>query len=94
MDQDATWNGGIGLSPGRIVRWGPSSPKRGTAAPTFQPMSMAKRSPVSATAELLYNVTTDGVFHHATYRSCQKQAKTLRHMGRDTSAVGARQFGT
>ena len=74
--------------------WGPSSPKRGTAAPTLQPMSMAKRLPISATAELLYKVTTDGVFDHATYRSRQKQAKTLRHMRRDSSALGARQFGT
>ena len=36
------------------VRWGPSSPKRGTA-PQFLAMSIvAKRSPMSATAELLY----------------------------------------
>jgi len=76
------------------VRWGPSSTKRGTAAPSFQRMSMAKRSPISATADLLYKVTTNGVFDHATYRSHQKQAKTLRHMGWDSSALGARQFGT
>ena len=69
------------------VRWGPSSPKRGTAAPTFQSMSMAKRSPISATAELLYKVTTDVVCDRATYRSRQKRAKTLRHMGRDSSAL-------
>jgi len=62
-------------------------PKRGTAAPTFRPMSMAKRSPISATAKLLCKVTTHGVFDHATYRSRQKQAKTLRHMGRDSSAL-------
>jgi len=37
------------------VTWGPSSPtERGTAAPTFRPMSIvAKRSPISATAEFL-----------------------------------------
>jgi len=64
------------------VRWGPSSPKRGTAAPTFQPMSMAKQLPISATANLLCKVTTDGIFDHATYHSRQKQVKRLRHMGR------------
>ena len=49
MDQDATWYEGAGLGPGDIVldvRWGSSSPKRGTAALTFRPMSIvAKRSP-------------------------------------------------
>ena len=29
----------------------------------------------------------DGVFDHATYRSRQKRAKTLRHLGRDSSAL-------
>jgi len=48
-------------------------------------MSMAKRLPISATAELLYKVTTDGIFYHATYRSRQKQAKTLRQMGREVT---------
>jgi len=50
-------------------------------------MSMAKRSPISATAKLLCKVTTDGVFDHATYRSRQKPAKTLRHLGQDSSAL-------
>jgi len=47
---------GIGLGPGHIVRWGPSFPtERGSAATTFRPMSiLAKRSPISATAELLF----------------------------------------
>jgi len=44
----------VGLSPGHIVLNGdpaPPPPKRGTA-PNFRPMSIvAKRSPVSATAE-------------------------------------------
>ena len=47
----------VGLGPGDTVRWGPSSPtERGTAAPpTFWPMSIvAKRLPISATAELLF----------------------------------------
>jgi len=49
----------VGLGPVDIVLDGdPASPKgRGTAAPNFRPMSiMAKRSAVSATAELLLNV--------------------------------------
>ena len=44
----------VGLGPGEIVLdVDPAPPDRGTAAPTFLPMSlMAKRSPISATAEL------------------------------------------
>jgi len=40
------------------VRWGPSSPsERDTAAPHFRPMSVVtKRSPISATVELLYYI--------------------------------------
>ena len=47
----------VGLSPGDIVLDGDPAPptERGTAAPTFWPMStVAKRSPISASAELLY----------------------------------------
>jgi len=45
----------VGLGPGDIVRWGPISLQRGTAAPNFRPMSVvAKRSPISATAEHLF----------------------------------------
>jgi len=46
----------VDLGPGDIVLDGdPASPtKRGTAAPSFRPMSIvAERSPISATAELL-----------------------------------------
>jgi len=44
----------VDLGPGHIVLWGPSSPERGTAAPSFHPVSIvAKRSPISATAEHL-----------------------------------------
>jgi len=46
-----------GLGPGHIVldgvQWGPSPPQR--PLPTFRPMSVvAKQSPISATAELLF----------------------------------------
>ena len=33
MDQDATWNGGIGLSPGRIVLDGDLAPQKGAQQP-------------------------------------------------------------
>jgi len=48
----------VGLGPGDIVLdRGPAFPtERGTVAPSFRPMSIvAKRSPTSATAELLLN---------------------------------------
>jgi len=46
----------VRLGPGDIVLDGyPAPPKMGTAPLTFRPMSiMAKRSPISATAEHLY----------------------------------------
>jgi len=47
----------VGLGPGRIVLHGDPAPppKRGTVPPNFRPMSIvAKRSPISATAEHLY----------------------------------------
>jgi len=54
-DQDGTE---VGLGPGHIVLEldGDLAPtERGTAAPTFRPMSIvAKRSPISATAGLLF----------------------------------------
>ena len=53
IDQDATWYEGRPRPRRHCVKWGPSSPKRGTA-PNFRPMSIvAKRSPISATAEHL-----------------------------------------
>ena len=47
----------VGLGPGHIVRWGPISPlQKGGTAPNFRPLSIvAKRSPISATAEHLYS---------------------------------------
>ena len=48
----------VGLHPGDIVLAGdpvPPPQERGTAAPTYRPMSIvAKWLPISATAELLY----------------------------------------
>jgi len=56
MDQDTTWYEGIGLDPGHIVLDGdPARPRKGAQQPpTFRPMPLvAKRSPISTTAELL-----------------------------------------
>jgi len=61
MDQDATWYGGKPHPRRHCVRWEPSSPtEMGMAAlPTFRPMSIvAKRSLISATAELLFYRTS------------------------------------
>ena len=57
IDQDATWYGGRPRPRRLCVRWGPIPPpqkKRGHRPHSFRPMSIvAKRSPVSAAAELL-----------------------------------------
>jgi len=56
LDQDATWYEGRPRPTPHCVRWGPSSLQRSTH-PNFRPMStVAKRSPISATAEHLYIV--------------------------------------
>ena len=46
----------VGPDPGQCVRWGPSSAQKGDSPPpNFHPMSIvAKRSPIPATAELLF----------------------------------------
>jgi len=58
MNHDVTWYRGRPQSRPHYVRWGPSSPReRGSAPPTFRPTSIvAKRSPISATAGLLFNL--------------------------------------
>ena len=68
------------------VRWGPSSPKRGTAAPTFRPVSMAKRLPMSATAELLLIMLHTVVVKHGP-RYFGTWDGTVRHLGQDSSAL-------
>jgi len=52
----------VGFGPGDLVLDGdPALPERDTAVPTFRPMSIvAKRSPISATAELVFYI--DPVF--------------------------------
>jgi len=58
MDQDATWYGGRPRPRRHCVRWGAQlrapPQEKGGHGPNFWPMSLvAKRSPISATAELL-----------------------------------------
>jgi len=60
LDHDVTWYGGRPQPKRNCIRLGPSSPspKRGRIRHNFRPMSIvAKRSPISATAEhLLYSL--------------------------------------
>jgi len=51
----------VDLGPGHIVLDGiPDLPKRSKAPPSFQPMSIVvKRSPISATADHLFNMAAD-----------------------------------
>jgi len=54
MDQCATWYRGRPRPRPHCVRWGLSSPQKGHSPSNFRPMSVvAKRSPISATAEHL-----------------------------------------
>jgi len=72
-DQTASWISisfgmEVGLGAGDTVLWGPSShTETGTAAPTFRPMStVVKRSPISATAELLFFMPLTMVYSDVT----------------------------
>jgi len=48
----------VDLGPGHIVLEGDPAPQRGTVAPSFRPVSIvSKRSPIAATAELLFTKT-------------------------------------
>ena len=71
MDEDATWYGSRPRPKRHCVRLKPSSPHgKGHSNPTFRPMSIvAKRSPISATAELL-SITSLFSFLWPVFRSC------------------------
>ena len=43
MDQDQSWHAGRPRPGPHCVRWGPSSPKRGSALRSFQPMSVVAK---------------------------------------------------
>jgi len=69
MDQDATWYGGRPRRMPHCVRWEPAPPhEMGTEAPSFLPMSIvAKRSPISATAKLLFSGLASISIRHCSY---------------------------
>ena len=72
----------IGLSSGDIVLDGDPAPlKRGTApCPTFRPMSIvAKRSPMSATAEHLFGVVTGNIFSSVNKMTLTSLGECLRN---------------
>jgi len=57
MDKDATWYGSRPRPRPHCIRRTPSSPAKGTQQPmSFGPMSIVATSPISATAELLYQI--------------------------------------
>jgi len=57
LDKDATWYEGKPQPRPHCVTWGPPHKSSGRTAPNFRPMSIVvKRSPISATAEHLYDV--------------------------------------
>jgi len=64
MDQDATWYNGRPRPRPHCVTWGPRSPlpKGAQRPPDFRPMvTVAKRSPISATVEYLFGLVTKNV---------------------------------
>jgi len=54
MDEDAAWYGSRPRPGAHCTRRGPGSHERGTAVPVFGPCLLWPRSPISATAELLF----------------------------------------
>ena len=88
----------LGMEVQVLARWGPNSPsqkKAHSSPPLFGPCLLwpngrPSQQLLSSCAKWIHTA----LFDHATYCSHQKLAKTLRHLGRDSSALGARQFGT
>jgi len=71
MDQDATWYGGRRRPRLHCVSWGPIFPPPTGAqpSPNFWPMSVvAKRSLISATAELLFALSSFSLFFEIMYQ--------------------------
>jgi len=80
----------VGIGPGDFALDGdPAFPtERGTAAPTLRPMSIvAKRSPISATAELLFNFVSDFVFFLKRRRSMQILKMPTKSTVKNTSEI-------
>jgi len=80
LDQDATCYRGRPRPRRHCVRWGLSSPKRGTT-PNFWPMStVAKWSPISATAEHLFlNATITVIIRQLDVASCYRWSVCYDH---------------
>jgi len=83
MDQDATWyRGKLDLGQSHTVVDGAQlSPERGiTAPPPFRPMSIvAKRSPISATVELLLNHVGNCQTNVSDHKQCQVTSSRRFH---------------
>jgi len=77
MDQDATWYDSRPRPMPHCVTWGASSPSKKGTAPNFGPMSIvAKRSPISATAEHLYRLLLQ-VVHYPLRSRITKSRSTV-----------------
>jgi len=83
MDQDTIWYGGRPRPRRHRVRWDPvpRPSKRAQQLPSFRPMSIvAKRSPVSATAELLLNLRVKTALHVKSV-DCWRSYKIEKYVG-------------
>ena len=86
MDQDSTWYGGRSRPRRHCVRWGPISiphGKRHSSHPSLRLMSiMAKPSPISATAELVFSIKPNDWLERTSPTwpiLCRVRRKTLAH---------------
>jgi len=59
MDEDAAWYGSRSRPRPHCTRRGPSSRERVTATPLFGAHVLWPRSPISSTAELLFQIAAD-----------------------------------
>jgi len=79
MDQDTTWYGSRLRSRRHCVRWGTQLPHKKGSPSTVRPMSIvAKRSPISATADHLLNITLETVLKSVDFWATV--CKTVRPM--------------
>jgi len=69
MDEDATWYGSRPRPRPHCIRRGPSSPRKGHSI-LFGPCLLWPRSPISATAELLYCLLCVFVYFTYLYSHC------------------------
>ena len=94
MDQYASWYGGRPLPRPHCVRWGPSSPipRKGQQSPSFRPESIvAKRSPISATAEHLLRLVLFCQLMF-TFKRCQSGIVVIEIPTRNTFEATIRNY--